>query len=183
MTETMSSADGLFGSIPARCCLATASLLTPSRVAEMVSLPNDSGRGLSLPNWFSRTVSVKGPRGRAGPSGRHIRRAGSRPVNAVPSVLRDLQGGRGRQVLPPLRPLSRRRAVPEVRLLGRLERHLPELGTRSREGRLAAPAGLVMPKWLGMDTVLSSRFDSRLGKADQRRRLPARVHEPGQEAV
>ena len=72
MTETMSSADALFGSLPERCCLATASRLIPSRVAGMVSLPNDPGRADRLPNWFSRTVSQTGPRGRPGPGGRHI---------------------------------------------------------------------------------------------------------------
>ena len=41
MRDTMSSADGLFGSFPARCCFATASRLIPSKLAEMVSLPNE----------------------------------------------------------------------------------------------------------------------------------------------
>ena len=40
MMETMSCAEGLFGSLPARCCLATASRLIPVRLAEMASLPN-----------------------------------------------------------------------------------------------------------------------------------------------
>jgi hypothetical protein len=70
MRSKRTSLLAAFGSLPARCCLVTASRLIPSKLAETVSLPNEVRYVPGLSIWFatntaSWTVSTE----RSDPSG------------------------------------------------------------------------------------------------------------------